>query len=399
MPTEPKPAPDLLSPEEVQEIRDRTLRAIAPLKPAEKSQKYAVGDKRTKAGQELPQYYLVYFLLVDLLGFPHGGQWEKVAWTIAVDLDGHLALIEHRKMGLGIFSPATTEDEEIARRIVVLIKKGIKEAAPFFDDLAARAVQSSKLNVKNISSWLFQRYEYFRDQFMAKAAEAEARKKEVTVTPLESFSGGTGRSYSFPSFELRRKAGWLGVAAIEAFFGWTEHVLIHVAILQGKITTGDDVARLAAADWSEKIKTALDLTDPTTKALFDELLNIRRQIRNYMAHGAFGKEGEAFEFHSAAGAVPVMLTDRNGSDRFSLFGGPPSFDEGAAIETCEKFVDHLWSGALAPAKIYIQDAEFPIVLTFAKDGTYKHAMESEEEMEQFVEYWGREMDNAANMDW
>lgn len=201
-----------------------------------------------------------------------------------------------------------------------------------------------------------------------------------------------------PSFELRREAGWLGVAAIEAFFGWTEHVLIHIAILQGKITTGEDVARLAASDWSDKVKTALDLTDATTKRLFDELLTIRRQIRNYMAHGAFGKEGEAFQFHSAAGAVPVMLTDRNGADRFS-FDGPPSFDEAAAIETVESFVKHLWSGSLAPAKIFIQDAEFPVVLTFAKDGTYTQAMQSEEDMEQFVEYWGREIDNAANMDW
>jgi hypothetical protein len=77
--------------------------------------------------------------------------------------------------------------------------------------------------------------------------------------------------------------------------------------LQGKLKTGKDVANLAAAEWSEKVKTAIGLDDVEMKSLFDELLIIRRQIRNYMAHGALGKQGEAFEFHSSAGAVPVIL--------------------------------------------------------------------------------------------
>ena len=86
-------------------------------------------------------------------------------------------------------------------------------------------------------------------------------------------------------------------------------MLIHIAILQGKLKTGEGVADLAAAQWSEKVKTAIGLADAKVKWLFDELLTIRRQIRNYMARSAFGKQGEAFQFHSSAGAVPVNLTD------------------------------------------------------------------------------------------
>jgi hypothetical protein len=62
---------------------------------------------------------------------------------------------------------------------------------------------------------------------------------------------------------------------------------------------------VASAEWADKVKTAIQLDDPEIKALYDELLSVRRQIRNYMAHGAFGKRGEAFDFHSTAGAVPV----------------------------------------------------------------------------------------------
>jgi hypothetical protein len=387
-----------LSTKEIEAIREGVAKAITPLKPADRTRRYEIGATRTKAGRRLPEHYLVYFLLVELLKFPHSGREEKVAWTVPVEYESSIAFIEHRKLGLGIFSPATAEDELVAEQIVKAIERGVKAATPFFDHLASEAVDGSRLNVKNNSAWLFSRYEYLRDQFREKATSAEARKGEVEKTE-ESFPNGTKtESYSMPAFGLRQEAGWLGIAAIEAFFSWTEHVLIHVAILQGKLKTGKEVAALARAKWSEKVKTTIGLDDAKLKSLFDELLKIRRQIRNYMAHGAFGKQGEAFQFHSSAGAVPVNLTDPDGSDKFSMWFGP-SFDEAAAIQTAELFIEKLWEGDLAPAKAYIQDADLPIILTYASDGTYESAMTSMEDMEYLIEGLTRDMDNAANMDW
>jgi hypothetical protein len=246
------------------------------------------------------------------------------------------------------------------------------------------------MNVNNQSRWLFSRYQFLRDLFLKKDVEAVTRKDE-TVKIGEN-------AVAFIGVQLTRESKWLGVAAIEAFFSWTEHVLIHLSILNGSITTGEEVAQLAEADWRVKVKTALDLNDRQTKRLFDELLSIRRQIRNYMAHGAFGKQGEAFQFHSSAGAVPVNLAEKKGSGRFS-FLSDPSFDEAAAIECADKFVEHLWSGPRRPAKLYIQEAGFPIILPYAKDGTYRVAMSSESEMDTFLDYLGQQIDNTANMDW
>jgi hypothetical protein len=117
-----------------------------------------------------------------------------------------------------------------------------------------------------------------------------------------------------------------------------------------------------------------------------------------MAHGALGKQGEAFKFHSKAGAVPVILADSAGGNGFGIVG-QPSFDEAAAISTAEAFVEHLWNGRLAPAKLYLQDAALLVILTLANDGTYENAMTSVEDMEQFIHRSTREMDDAANMDW
>jgi hypothetical protein len=353
---------------------------------------------RTRAGQTSPEHYLVYFLLVELLRFPHSGRGEKVAWTVPVDYDGDFAFIEHRKLGLGVFSKATDESESVAASIVKSIRQGVKAASPFFDHLAAEAVEQSHLNVKNNSGWLFSRYEYLRDEFRAKAAVAEARKDEVEKTNETLPNGSTVTSYSRPAYSLQREAAWLGIAAIEAFFSWTEHVLIHIAILQGKLKTGEDVAALATAEWSKKVTTAISLGDTRVKALYDELLTIRRQIRNYMAHGAFGKHGEAFDFHSSAGAVPVNLTDPEGQDKFSMWFGP-SFDEAQAIGTAEAFIEKLWDGDLAPARTYLQEADMPVILTYASDGSYNAAMRSPEAMEEFIDDMAHQIDNAANMDW
>lgn len=390
----------ILTPIEIEEVRQQATQAVAPLRPPDQGRKYRYGDRRTVAGENLPAYYFVYFLLVDLLKFPHGGLWEKVAWTIPVDFNGRAALIEYRKMGLGVFSAATPGDEATAAEIVRAVNNGIGAARPFFDHLAAEAVRGSRLNVTNNCAWLFGRYTYLRDQFREKVASV----KDTSLYKVEKIEttmpdGTKMESFSVPTFSDMQEARWIGIAAIEGFFSWTEHVLIHIGILLGNIRTGQDVARLADSEWSEKVKAAIDLSaEKETKTIYEDLLEIRRQVRNYMAHGAFGKQGEAFQFHSATGAVPVNLTDPQGRSRFSMWF-VPSFDEPRALEVAESFVAKLWEGKRAPARLYLEEAGLPVILTSASNGTYANAMSSEEDMENFIEGLTHEMDNAANMDW
>lgn len=94
-------------PDHLERVRAAAERAIAPIRPAGEStdapQNLLISAQRTDASRNLPPYYLVYFLLVDLLKFKNLGQFEKLAWSVPVDYKGKAYLIEHRKMGLGIF--------------------------------------------------------------------------------------------------------------------------------------------------------------------------------------------------------------------------------------------------------------------------------------------------------
>ncbi|KJH69088.1 hypothetical protein [Chromobacterium violaceum] len=399
-------------PQDLEHIRTKAISALKELQPAgpprsNAESKALMLSARTNGGRNLPEYYLVYFLLVDLLGYEDIGQQEKVAWIIPVRYQDRLYSIEHRKFGIGVFAPnhdpaatfsgmVSKQAESDAREISAAINKVVSIAKPYFEWRAKQAASTPHLNVINTSGSLFDRYVFFREQFLSLTEEAERQKDEWHISKSACPDATKVMSGGNPSHQLRRQAKWHGQAAIEAFFGWTEHSFIHLAILQGRLRTGDEVAALAAADWKAKFKAALDLTHPDTKSHYDRLLDLRAQIRNFMAHGAFGKRGEAFHFHSGAGAVPVLLTESQ-RHRYTLTGRP-AFDEDVAIADIETFIEHLWSGSRSPAKIYIF-SELPSILTHVLNGTYARAMQSEQDMTDFVDYLTHAFDNAANMDW
>ncbi len=384
-------------------IRERATKAIAPLKPAH-DQSIAPKDmlftaKKMEASRHLPEPYLVYFLLVDLLDYKDLGRWEKLAYSIPVDFNGTAYLVEHRKFGLGLFAADPEAQHNDVTTIVNLIRRAVKAAQPYFEHLANEAAEGSKLNLKNHSRGLYDRYVFFRTISREKHEEAEKRKDERIIEQGVSEDGLVKwQSSRMPVYELRREAGWLGLAAVEAFFSWTEHVFIHIAVLGGACTTGKEVTRLVSADWSEKLRTVLDIDQPETKGLYDELTVIRRQLRNYVSHGAFGKDGEAFSFHSSAGAVPLRLPHRRKQQSFR-FGSGVDLDPTQAFDAIERFQSHLWNGWRAGAKLYIQDYELPAILSMATDGTYEAARASEQKMVDFTEQLARRFDDAANMDW
>lgn len=92
------------------------------------------------------------------------------------------------------------------------------------------------------------------------------------------------------------------------------------------------------------------------------------------------------------------MPHQRGKNRFALSGGL-TFDENLVIELIENFISYLKASTLAQAMYYVQESGLPTILTMAKDGSYKKAMQSMKEMEEFVEYLSYQFDQSANMDW
>ncbi|HHV7524975.1 TPA: hypothetical protein ACUNF5_006521 [Burkholderia orbicola] len=390
--TTPKRLPTEFTP-----VRDAAIRALGAVHPGHIADFRALyGGRRSNAGRALPAYYLVYFLLVELLGFENLGQGDKVAWSVPVEYKGQTYLIEHRKMGLGIFADDVENKEDDIREIVIRIQKAIKVATPYFEWLADQGLATSAVNVRNNSSELFDRYKFFTEIFQAKSADAQqARIDERSKVRTEN-ARYVGPVYV--SSQLRQESRWLALAAIDAFYSWTEHVFIHLAILLGHTQTADEITALAQSEWSAKYKAVFDLTEKEAKSYFDKLSDIRYELRNFVAHGAFGKRGEAYHFHSGAGAVPVFLPHKAGSRKYRVDGGI-AFREEDALVLIDSFINFLWSDGREPARAYLHDTELPIILTYAKDGTYAAAMASVEDMNAFIDHEQAAWDRAADMDY
>ena len=377
-------------------LREKARKAIAPIKPADENTKskqdFLFSGKRAIGAKELPSPYLIYFLLVELLNFKELGRFEKIAWSIPVDVNGKAFLIEHRKFGVGIFIQEDG-DEAVAKQIALQLHKGIRCAKPYYTWKANAAVAASKFNVINSSADLLGRYTYLKSLYQNKIAEAIKRKDEIIETEV-----GNGKSLYWPRFDLNREASWLGISAVEAFFSWTEHVFVHFAILNGTVQTGEAFSKISGDEWGSKFKSAVNLSVHGMKKHYDKLIELRRQVRNFISHGAFGRDGKTLLFHSSAGAVPVIHDVTESQANFTL-GESLSFDAPAAFLAIEKFISDLKTAANEPAWLYVQEYGLPSIMTMAQDGSYSDAIKSSQSMNELAEYLSKQIDDATNMDW
>jgi hypothetical protein len=380
-----------MTPDELERIRERArlaLQGISGVAPGTNITTWH-GVKST-ASRQLPEPYLLYFLLIDLLGFPHTGPEEKLAWAVPLECQGVRFSLEHRKLGLALCSDT---DHQLATFVAQRLQKAAHAARPYFDALAKSRVAASEVNLLNLSSQLYAPFVYMRDLALQRLAEADLRDGDVECHRA-SPSSFTLRT---PSLRLLKEARWHAQAAIEFFFGWTEHVLIHLAVLTGRATTAAQIAEMVEKSWPEKFLQVVDLNESGCSKDHQAAKTLRSQLRNFASHGAFGKDGEAFHFHSSAGAVPVRLPTTQHPDRFRL-GSGLEFDAKAALATVRQIESRLWWGPRAAAEVWITN-DLDTVLTFAADGTYERAMRSVDEMQALVRHWSELVDRAGNMDW
>jgi hypothetical protein len=364
-------------------LREKVLKAIIPIKKPDEKTRHIENEefklKRQSSSLILPEYYLVYFLFVDFLKFQNLGQWEKVAWIIPIDFEGIYYTIEYRKFGIGVFG--NSDDDSNIDEIIKRVKKAVKIAEPYYESIAKLKSEGSELNVINNSISLYNRYLYFLDLYTEKA------KKNVSLRLFEGY-------------RERQQESWLALSAIDSFYSWTEQVFIHIGILKSYLKTGKEVLKFADLDWKSKYKEIIPLKDKNEKLCYDKLSNIKSQLRNFYAHGAFGKTGETFEFHSSTGAVPLKITSKiNNRKEYSLHG-PEGFQESDALLVIDSFVKTvLWTNGRELAQIYLMESGLPTILSHASDGVYQKAMSGAKEMIDFVHHLSSAFDNAANMDW
>ncbi len=373
------------------------LKILSPIKPINSktsaNKDFLFTARRSQFSYNLPDYYLIFFLFADLLEFENLGKFDKVAWSFPIDYNGRAFLIEYRKFGVGVFIQNPEVDEIDAESITKKINGAVKSIRPFYDYIAEQAINKSEFNVINNNIPLFERFSFLLKQYKkehTKYLKYKGKSKIIT--------NGDVTYSKFLGYNYHEQANWLAISCIEAFFSWTEHLFIHLAIINNNISDGQEVSRLIEAEWKIKFKRAIVEETKEIEKFYAELLIVRQQLRNFVAHGAFGKEGNAFRFHSQTGTVPVLMNYRKQKNRFSLQGSL-SFNENDIIELINDFIKYLWKSSLKPSMYYTQKYGLPTILTLVSDGTYKNISKNMRKMNYYIDKLVRLIDDSANMDW
>lgn len=377
----------------IENYKKKALEALSPIKPADGVNDFLYSAERSKASKLLPDYFLIFFLFSDLLNFKNLGQFEKLAWSFPINYKGKTFHIEHRKFGVGVFIQ-NKEDETSAEEIAKKISRAVNDIRPFYDHIAEQAILKSEFNVINNNRPLFDRFDFLIKLYKSEYENHLQSKRKIEENHLAETS-----SFIPLNINHKQQANWLAISCIEAFYSWTEHLFIHLAIISQNISDGERISKLIGEEWKTKYKAAIPL-DSSNEAncFYNDLVTIRRQLRNFVAHGAFGKNGNAFNFHSKAGAVPVLMNHKKKKNKFSLHGYL-TFKENEVINLIENFIKFLWAGNTAPAMEYTMKYQLPTILTLAMDGSYSAACESMDSMKSFADNIMMQFDNAANMDW
>lgn len=382
----------------IQKYKEIAIKILSPIKTIDEKTKadknFIFSAKRCPTTNKLPDYYLVYFLFADLLEFKNLGQFEKIAWSFPIEYNEKAFLIEYRKLGLGIFVNDIEQDQVEANEIVNKIIKAVKSIKLYYNYVAEEGVKKSEINVNNYNFDLFERFNYLKDLYKIQYSKYEKNKGK---TKTENLPNG-GKVISCLDYQFLKNSKHLAVSVIEAFFSYTEHLFIHIAIIAQNVSDGEQISKLIEAEWKTKFITAIPLSNKEENKFYNELLIVRQQMRNFVAHGAFGKNGNAFQFHSKTGAVPVVMKHDKNKNKFE-FQGNLYFNDEEVIKLIENFIDYLWKSKYQPVMLYTQEYYLPTIVTLSKNGVYKEAVESMENMEEFANRLSDKLDNSANMDW
>ncbi|MBE9577241.1 hypothetical protein [Flavobacterium proteolyticum] len=382
----------------IEKYKEIALKILSPIKSIDENTKaeknFLFTAKRCPTTNRLPNYYLVYFLFADLLKYKDLGKFEKIAWSFPIEYNGKAFLIEYRKFGIGIFVNDIEKDQVEANEIVNKIIRAVKAVKLYYNYVAEEGVKKSEINVNNFNSDLFERFNYLKDLYKKQYSKYEKNKGKTTTKNLPN----GGKVVSRLDYKFLKNSNHLAISTIEAFFSWTEHLFIHIAIIAQNISDGEKISKLIEAEWKTKFITAIPLSNKEESKFYNELLLVRQQMRNFVAHGAFGKNGNAFQFHSKTGAVPVLMSHDKTKNKYD-FQGNLNFNDEEVIKLIENFIEYLWKSKYNTVMLYTQEHYLPTIVTLAKNGVYKEAVESIENMEEFIERLTNKLDDSANMDW
>jgi hypothetical protein len=291
--------------DEAAQILQIKLRDLEPLNtPVNFYSFNTIGSNLTGREKPLPLPYMVYLTLVGVLDYPV--VWkpiEKTLWSIPAVYKGIPVLLEHGKFGLRV--SANEARAGLVDELVASLRACFPITDRVFGTLAEQRITEGRVTIPNQFSQLEGRYRYFRDLAIDRFASDPPPERVIATD-----SDGNPTGWESDPLRPQREGFYCAAAMLDAFFSRLEHFLILAWPFTSFRAGEDNLLAFIGAAWGTKYKTIFDFAaTPSAHRIFDELLEVKDNYRNRLAHGGMDREGGSLYVHfEGLGAIPARLS-------------------------------------------------------------------------------------------
>lgn len=268
--------------------------------------------------QEAPLPVLLRHALA-LIGIPHQGPWEKVAWWVDFQYKGYACSLAHQKFGLRLRISGDLTEER-ADKVLMEIRKKLVSAVRTVENLlsetAGDTLNSGNVTVRNQYRQLRRAYDYFRHRAV----------NPDFVEDVNEQGEGDGLAISWSRHVSGKSVMALNashdlVAAISAYVSVLEHCFVLTLPFLDFDPGSDKLTQIIGDRWGDKWRRVIDLSDEEASRLRERLGEVVERWRNPYSHGGFEKgHGATVYLHmKGLGALPVGMSSILDSPLFSFY--------------------------------------------------------------------------------
>lgn len=262
--------------------------------------------------EDQPAPALLALVLSEVIGADvHRQPYEKVHWTVAFNYKGRPASLALQKFGLRL---RVAGDPGLGKELLGRLNKAMKVAErrsvqPWVKERTA----GGHVEVENQATRFRHMYEFFREQ--AEESFSQPAPNEGQGGDLDGLVAGLNATFAAHAEGL-----YYGLAMLDAYFSWIEHVLVLLLPFAGYDPAQDDLIGFIGSRWGDKYQRVLGIDMKESKVFHDDLTTVKERLRNTFAHGGFEKRGASL-FVPLEGyyPIPAMLSRANESALFHLF--------------------------------------------------------------------------------
>jgi hypothetical protein len=332
---------------------------------------------------------------LTLIGIPHSGPGEKVAWWMTFTYKGYPCELAHQKFGLRLRIGGDLTEEQAGDLLTEMRKKLVSAVKTVEDVLAATAsdtLNAGNVTVVNQHRQLRRAYDYFRERALNPDLVEDVHESGT------SEGGGTWSSFLLGKNVMAMHAFHDLVAAISAFVSSLEHDLVLALPFLDFDPTTDDLTKIIGDRWGEKWRRVVGHSDPEAVRLRERLAEVVERWRNPYSHGGFEKgHGATIYLHTPGlGALPVGLSGIRESPLFSFHAASETDIKGvfALFDETDAYLAKTIPNAMAWIDSGLEvrfDAEFMAQVV--------GCIESKGSLEKLIDSHAYYADMVANMDY